>query len=104
MHTNIKQRNEKETQAGVKEKEISLEANRIVNLLLNEIIEISDDADSIVEITVEEVVGVNDNSKVKNYMNKCEFCGFEVIALKRYIAIQELNKHKETCCKIIKCA
>ena len=37
-------------------------------------------------------------------MNKCEFCGFEVIALKRYIAIQELNKHKETCCKIIKCA
>ena len=61
------------------------EANKVVDLLLKEIIAIGDDEESIEEITLEEICESNDEKK---YTNKCEVCAFETVASRRYIAIQ----------------
>jgi hypothetical protein len=39
----------------------------------------------------------------KKYTNKCNFCDFKAIADKRYTAIQSITKHKDICCKKVKC-
>ena len=77
-----------------KKDDLYKEANKVVNLLLTEIIEISDDED-----TLEEICDVTTETMEKKYTKKCENCDYEVEATKRYVAIQILSKHKETCVK-----
>ena len=64
----------------------------MVDILLKEIIEISDDEDSLDGLTLEENITPTSNENDKKYVNKCEFCGYEAQANKRYIALQLLKK------------
>ena len=85
-------------QVEIDEKELNLEAKKVVDNILKEIIEISDDEESLDGITLEE-----ENNTPKIYINNCEFCGYETQAKKRYRTIQLLKKHKEICSKHLKC-
>ena len=76
----------------------------MVNILLKEIFEISDDEDSLDGLTLEENITPTSNDNDKKYVNKCEFCGYEAQANKRYIALQLLKKHKEKHCTDLKCS
>ena len=91
MHSKSKQ-----TTIKTREEELNVEANKVVNLLLNEIIEINDEDESLEEVTLEETC---DESQSNRYSNKCEACGFVAVVNKRNIVIQSLSKHKKSCLK-----
>ena len=84
------------------EDHILKEANKVVNLLLDDVIEIIDEKeesiDDVEEFTLDETI-VDAEIQEKEYLNKCENCSYVVNATKRYIALQQLRKHKESCCK-----
>ena len=70
------------------------EAKHVVEDILNEIIEISDEED-IEEVTLEETAVKKDLEK--RYVNECDICGYEVLANRKYVSLQMIKKHKETC-------
>ena len=70
---------------------------------MKEIIEISDDEESIDDIRLEEKNDLENDDAGKKYSNECDICGFLATATRRYVAIQMLSKHKESCFKIAKC-
>ena len=41
-----------------------------------------------------------DENSAKKYYNKCYQCGFIADATKRYVAVQRVLKHKESCTEI----
>ena len=89
MHSDVKYKAKNE-----QENEISVEAKKIVDLIIEDIIEISDEEESLEDITLEETCVVSNASRDKKYTNKCEVCGFEATSNKRYLALQLLSKHK----------
>ena len=110
MHPKSKQPGEIRNKSDTKDDKIKIEADKIVDLLLNEIIEIieiNDDEECLDDITLEEVSSsmTGGNEDERKYICKCEFCAFEALSSKRYLAIQMLTKHKETCktSKCVKC-
>ena len=110
MHPKSKQPGEIRNKSDTKDDKIKMEADKIVDLLLNEIIEIieiNDDEECLDDITLEEVSSsmTGGNEDERKYICKCEFCAFEALSSKRYLAIQMLTKHKETCktSKCVKC-
>ena len=78
------------------------EANKVVNLLLNDVIEMMDEKEELIEnvkeVTLDETC-VGAEIKGKTYLNECENCDFVANATKRYIALKQLRKHKHSCCK-----
>ena len=76
------------------------EANKVVNLLLDDVIEIVDEEEEFIEdveeVTLDETC-VDADLKEKKYWNKCENCDYVANATKRYIALQQLRKHKDSC-------
>ena len=72
------------------------EVKNVVEDILKEVIEISDDEDKD-EVTLEETVSSIDPINEKKYENKCDLCGHEVVARRRYVTVQMILKHKETC-------
>ena len=88
-----------ETSKAEDENGIKSEANKVVDLLLKEIMALGDDEECIEESTLEDNCESKDR---KQYTNKCEVCAFETVASRRYTVIQMMKKHKETC-KTSKC-
>ena len=54
------------------ESEINVEAKKVVDLILNEIIEIDDNEESLEDITLEERCDTESGNSDKKYTNKCE--------------------------------
>ena len=46
---------------------------------------------------MDETCGDLDDYNEKKYANRCESCDFVVNATKRYVALQQLKKHRESC-------
>ena len=86
-----------------KEAKLGCEAKKVVNLLLKKIIEITDDEDCDDGNTLVENCIPGETNVEKKYSNMCDVCGFEVVASKRYIAIQLLSKQKGKCFNNSKC-
>ena len=76
---------------------ISLEANKIVNQLLDDIVYISDEegheTDS--EVNLEEI----DKENPKEAKMKYYECDYEVEASRKYLALRLLLHHKDSCCE-----
>ena len=70
------------------------EAKEVVELLLNDILEISDEDDSEIQIVT---LAEESERNMKTYTNKCDDCCFEAEAYKKYQTVQMMLKHKETC-------
>ena len=49
------------------------------------------------EVTLDEGVDIK---KETSYKSKCEFCEYEVVTSKKYLAIQSMKNHKTICCAI----
>ena len=80
---------------------ISQEANKVVNELLNDIIYINDDEGNATESDEASLEELADNKSDKvemKYINKCENCDYEAKADKKYLALQLLLNHKDSCC------
>ena len=75
------------------------QANKIVDLLLDDVVDLTNDGEELIE-EIEE--GTLDETRgglhEKRYFNKCDECDFVADASRRYVALQLLKKHKETCC------
>ena len=97
MHPKSKQSSESVNKKESIEIDLHEEANKVVNLLLKEIVVISEDEESLDDVTLEEIGHPQVGNKEKKYINVCELCGFEAVATRRYNAIRQLSKHKETC-------
>ena len=65
----------------------------IGNLLEEEVIQIPDDEDKSLEESYKMEIEKNE----KKYNNKCDDCGFEFETVRKYLLVQELLKHKESC-------
>ena len=76
--------------------ELFKEANKVVDLL-NEVVVIREDEESIEDVTIEENCETEACGLVKNYVSKCDLCGFDVTTIKKYLGIQKIAKHKEAC-------
>ena len=68
----------------------------VVENILNKVVEISDDEDKEV-ITLEENVVEEDRINQKTYLSNCNMCGHEIATNRKYVSLQLMNKHKETC-------
>jgi hypothetical protein len=66
------------------------EVKNVVEDILKEVIEISDDEDKD-EVTLEETVSSIDPINEKKYENKCDLCGHEVVARRRYVTVQMIQ-------------
>ena len=70
-------------------------ANKVIENLLENIDDIKDNEEEMIQdVTLEEVA---DLASPKKYYNECEKCGFLANASRRYVALQQLLKHKELC-------
>ena len=80
------------------------EAKKVAHLLLEELIDLSDDQEQsineIEEVTLDEKLDEMHENSAKKYYNKCYQCGFIADATKRYVAVQRVLKHKESCTEI----
>ena len=88
----------------VKDKEktdhIYQEANKVVDLLINDVIDNLDEKEKMIEeVTLDETCVNIDDDGEKKYHNKCEDCDFVVNASNRYIALHQLKTHRDTGCK-----
>ena len=71
-------------------------ANKVIENLIENFDDITENEDEMIQdITLEEVC--IDLTTPKNYYNECEKCGFISNASRRYVALQQLLKHKEYC-------
>ena len=73
------------------------EMKSVVDSILDEVIMISDDEDSMDETispSLDEVINVVEEKK---YCNECGDCGLKLEAKRRYLVVQLLKKHKESC-------
>ena len=71
-------------------------ANEVIKNLLEKIDD--HEEEMIQDVTLEEVC--IDTNTPKKYYNECEKCGFISNASRRYIALQQLLKHKEHCAEV----
>ena len=85
-----------ETDLHVVGDENTSEANQVINLLLNYIVEIVDGTEHISENANVETSDCLNDTLSKRYRNNCDKCEFVVDATKRYVALQLLKKHKTT--------
>ena len=81
---------------------ISEEAKKVVDLLVDEMVDITsknkhNDVE-IEEVTLDETCGDVDDEALKKYYNKCDKCEYTADAPKRYVALQLHQKHKESDC------
>ena len=82
------------------EDRVSQEANKVVDLLINDVFDNIDEKEEMIEeVTLDETCADLDDNDEKKYCNKCENCDFVVTASRRYIALQQLKNHREVCCK-----
>ena len=85
----------------IQDEEITNEANKIVQLLLKEIVpgDIANDVNE--DIEKEKIPLINDitldENVEKRYEVKCDDCEFVATGSKKYFACQLLQKHKESC-------
>ena len=77
------------------------EANKVINLLLEEVIDLTEEKDESIkderEVTLDETICEVDENSSKKYYNKCDNCEYVVDACRRYGALQLLLKHKKSC-------
>jgi hypothetical protein len=82
---------------------IQEEADKVVNFLLDDIVEVFDEEeeliDDIEEVTLDETCNDIDDNEAKEYTSKCENCDYAATASRRYATFQQLSRHKENCCK-----
>ena len=71
-------------------RKINEKVNEVVESLLEEVVNISDE-----EYNIEEIVN-NDNGN-KKYTKTCQTCGFQIEAEKKYISLQKIEEHRNTC-------
>jgi hypothetical protein len=78
------------------------EAKKVVNLLLNDIIDLTGEKDDSIEevddITLDETCEGDLLDEPKQYNNKCENCEYVADAPRRYLVLKLLSKHKEKFC------
>ena len=81
---------------------IMKEADKVVNILLNNVIEIDDEKEELID-EIELVILDEACSKPaiyeKTYSDKCDVCEYAATATKKYSVVQLMLKHKEACCK-----
>ena len=74
------------------------QANKIVDLLLDEVVDLTNDGEEFIEEIEERKLDETCESYEKRYFNKCDKCDFVADATRRYTALQQLSKHKVSCC------
>ena len=79
------------------------EANKVIDLLIDDVVDIDDDNEELInevqEPALDETFGEINESYSKRNINKCDKCDFIAEASMRYSALQKLKEHKGSCCE-----
>ena len=97
-----RKRKQEDTVEQLKENDpIFEEANEVINLLLNDVIDLTEEKEESIEeveeVTLDETIGEIDESISKKYYNKCDNCEYVANACRRYSALQMLLRHRASC-------
>ena len=90
---------EQEANSDAKSEQIHEEANKVVDKLLSDVA--TDEEEMSIEeidlVILDETCEEIDEKNLKHYHNKCENCDYVAEATRRYVALQFLSKHKQSC-------